>query len=642
METRDRIQNFGRALSSMVMPNIGAFIAWGLLTALFIPSGWWPNERLNELVAPMLTYMLPLLIAYTAGHNIAGVRGGVTAAVATSGVIVGSEVPMFIGAMIMGPLAGWVIKRFDKAVEGHIRAGFEMLVNNFSIGIIGMLLAIAGYYTIGHIVSSLTLLLSACVEAIMRHGLLPLVSIFVEPAKVLFLNNAINHGIFSPIGIAQAKEAGDSIMFLLETNPGPGLGVLLAYWAFGRGAARSSAPGAVIIHLFGGIHEIYFPYILARPVLILSTILGSASAIFLYSLTDVGLVAPASPGSIISVLAMAPKGKTLLVLAGVVLSAVVSFVVSAPFVRRAETLPENRFKPKYKRQQAAAASGDPSVVSSEPTVKTVAEAGKEVRHVVFACDAGMGSSALGATRFRKRMQGAGSSIRVTNSAVGAVPADADVVVCQGILAGRAAASAPQARIVEISNFLEDAALDALFEELTNTVADGGTAPAVEKEKSEDGSMENVPAAELLSVDAEEFPVLRAECIRLGMPSTDRWNAIREAGRLLADAGYVDASYVDAMVERERLATTYMGEGIAIPHGTSEAKQGVLHTGISVVQYPDGAEFGDERAQLVIGIAGVGDSHLDVLARVSEALEDPDLLERLKTTSDVNDILNALK
>ena len=646
METRDRIQNFGRALSSMVMPNIGAFIAWGLLTALFIPTGWWPNERLNELVAPMLTYLLPLLIAYTAGHNVAGVRGGVTAAVATSGVIVGSEVPMFIGAMIMGPLAGWVIKRFDKAVEGHIRAGFEMLVNNFSIGIIGMLLAIAGYYTIGHVVSSLTLLLSTCVEAIMRHGLLPLVSIFVEPAKVLFLNNAINHGIFSPIGIAQAKEAGDSIMFLLETNPGPGLGVLLAYWAFGRGAARSSAPGAVIIHLFGGIHEIYFPYILARPVLILSTILGSASAIFLYSLTDVGLVAPASPGSIISVLAMAPKGKTLLVLAGVVLSAVVSFVVSAPFVRRAETLPENRFKPKYKRQQAAAASGAVSTVSPEPVAETVAEAVKDVRHVVFACDAGMGSSALGATRFRKRMQGAGSSIRVTNSAVGSVPADADVVVCQGILAGRAAASAPQARIVEISNFLEDAALDALFEELTSTdyrnPAVGGVAAAsgAEKDKGDEDGRE--PTAENLSADAEEFPILRAECIRLGVPSADRWSAIREAGRLLADAGYVDASYVDAMVERERLATTYMGEGIAIPHGTSEAKQGVLHTGISVVQYPDGAEFGDERAQLVIGIAGVGDSHLDVLARVSEALEDPDLLERLKTTSDVNEILNALK
>lgn len=644
MEARDRIQNFGRALSSMVMPNIGAFIAWGLLTALFIPTGWWPNERLNELVAPMLTYMLPLLIAYTAGHNVAGVRGGVTAAVATSGVIVGSEVPMFIGAMIMGPLAGWVIKRFDRAVDGHIRAGFEMLVNNFSIGIIGMLLAIVGYYTIGHIVSSLTLFLSACVEAIMRHGLLPLVSIFVEPAKVLFLNNAINHGIFSPIGIAQAKETGDSIMFLLETNPGPGLGVLLAYWAFGRGAARSSAPGAVIIHLFGGIHEIYFPYILARPVLILSTILGSASAIFLYSLTDVGLVAPASPGSIISVLAMAPKGKTLLVLAGVVLSAVVSFVVSAPFVRRAETLPENRFRPKYKRQQGAVAS---TSVSSDATGKNDAAPGRKVRHVVFACDAGMGSSALGATRFRKRMQEAGSSVKVTNSAVGAVPADADVVVCQGILAGRAAASAPQARIVEISNFLEDAALDALFGELTAAGdmehADATEAVAAPAAKGMEGdSVRNDAPAATVEDDTERFPILRAECIRLGMPSTDRWSAIREAGRLLANAGYVDASYVEAMVERERLATTYMGEGIAIPHGTAEAKRGVLHTGISVVQYPEGADFGDERAQLVIGIAGVGDSHLDVLARVSEALENPDLLERLKTTSDVNEILNALK
>lgn len=249
----------------MVMPNIGAFIAWGLLTALFIPSGWWPNERLGELVAPMLTYLLPLLIGYTAGSNIAGARGGVAAAIATSGVIVGSDVPMFIGAMIAGPLAGWVVKRFDRLVEGRIRAGFEMLVNNFSVGIIGMLLAILGYYTIGSVVTSLTMLLSAGVEAMMERHLLPLVSVFVEPAKVMFLNNAINHGIFSPIGIAQAKEFGESIMFLLETNPGPGFGVLLAYWAFGSGAARSSAPGAALIQFLGGIHEIYFPYILARP-----------------------------------------------------------------------------------------------------------------------------------------------------------------------------------------------------------------------------------------------------------------------------------------------------------------------------------------------------------------------------------------
>ena len=241
---RQQIQKFGRALSGMVMPNIGAFIAWGFVTALFIPSGWWPNTQMARLVDPMLTYLLPLLIAYTAGRNVAGERGGVIGAIAAMGVIVGSDIPMFIGAMVMGPLGGYTIRWFDKLTQGRIKAGFEMLVSNFSIGILGMLLAILGYWVIGGAVTGLTLLVSNGVEVVIRHGLLPLVSLLVEPSKVLFPNNALNHGIFSPIGIERARETGQSIMFLLETNPGPGLGVLLAYWAFARGAARSSAPAS--------------------------------------------------------------------------------------------------------------------------------------------------------------------------------------------------------------------------------------------------------------------------------------------------------------------------------------------------------------------------------------------------------------
>ena len=342
---RQQIQKFGRALSGMVMPNIGAFIAWGFVTALFIPSGWWPNAQMARLVDPMLTYLLPLLIAYTAGRNVAGERGGVIGAIAAMGVIVGSDIPMFIGAMVMGPLGGYTIRWFGKLTQGRIKAGFEMLVSNFSIGILGMLLAILGYWVIGGAVTGLTLLVSNGVEVVIRHGLLPLVSLLVEPSKVLFLNNALNHGIFSPIGIEQARETGQSIMFLLETNPGPGLGVLLACWFFGRGNMRQSAPGAVIIQFFGGIHEIYFPYILARPALILAPVAGSAAGLLFFSLAGAGLVAPASPGSIISVLAMAPKGQTLVVLAGVLISTAVSLLMAAPFVRRAAA--------------ATAAAGDP-------------------------------------------------------------------------------------------------------------------------------------------------------------------------------------------------------------------------------------------------------------------------------------------
>lgn len=392
---RQQIQQFGRTLSGMVMPNIGAFIAWGFITALFIPEGWWPNGQLAQLVGPMLTYLLPLLIAYTAGRNVAGERGGVIGAIAAVGVIVGSDIPMFIGAMIMGPLAGYAIRRFDRMVEGRVKAGFEMLVSNFSIGILGMLLAVLGYYVVGSVVSGLTMLISSGAELVIRHGLLPLVSLFVEPAKVLFLNNAVNHGIFSPIGIEQARETGQSIMFLLETNPGPGLGVLLAYWLFGRGNARQSAPGAVIIQFFGGIHEIYFPYILARPVLIVAAIAGSAAGLLFFSLTDAGLVAPASPGSILSVLAMAPKGKTLIVLLGVVISAAVSLLVAAPFIRRASK---------------TETEGDPAVGKLPQSAAGISPhaAGRPVRKVIFACDAGMGSSALGRDPFPQTSPGRGN------------------------------------------------------------------------------------------------------------------------------------------------------------------------------------------------------------------------------------------
>lgn len=649
---RQQIQKFGRTLSGMVMPNIGAFIAWGFITALFIPSGWWPDERLARLVGPMLTYLLPLLIAYTAGRNVAGERGGVIGAIAAIGVIVGSDIPMFIGAMIMGPLAGYTIRRFDRLVEGRVKAGFEMLVSNFSIGILGMLLALLGYFVVGSVVTGLTMLISNGAELVIRHGLLPLVSLFVEPAKVLFLNNAVNHGIFSPIGIEQARETGQSIMFLLETNPGPGLGILLAYWFFGRGNARQSAPGAVIIQFFGGIHEIYFPYILARPVLILAAIAGSAAGLLFFSLSDAGLVAPASPGSIVSVLAMAPKGKTVIVLLGVLISAAVSLLVAMPFIRRA----------------AADGAKGPATGTGAGTPQPAAgcAAGmpqRPVRKVVFACDAGMGSSALGATRFRKRLRDAGIGLAVGNSAADAVPADADVVVCQSVLAGRIAGVAGSAELVVIDNFLSDPGLDALFARLVqghpqeggvaSGIVPGAGGPPAGKEgvqPSDAGQRPagNAPECGAVSPQPDNAAgrcpagILRPENIRVGLSSESKEAAIRRAGEMLVEGGYAEPEYIGAMLRREKLATTCLGMGLAIPHGTSDARERVLHTGIVVLQYPGGVEFGDEKAYLVVGIAGVGDEHLEILARLGASFEDEELLQRLISTDDPQVICDALK
>ena len=638
---RQQIQQFGRTLSGMVMPNIGAFIAWGFITALFIPEGWWPNGQLAQLVGPMLTYLLPLLIAYTAGRNVAGERGGVIGAIAAVGVIVGSDIPMFIGAMIMGPLAGYAIRRFDRMVEGRVKAGFEMLVSNFSIGILGMLLAVLGYYVVGSVVSGLTMLISSGAELVIRHGLLPLVSLFVEPAKVLFLNNAVNHGIFSPIGIEQARETGQSIMFLLETNPGPGLGVLLAYWLFGRGNARQSAPGAVIIQFFGGIHEIYFPYILARPVLIVAAIAGSAAGLLFFSLTDAGLVAPASPGSILSVLAMAPKGKTLIVLLGVVISAAVSLLVAAPFIRRASK---------------TETEGDPAVGKLPQSAAGISPhaAGRPVRKVIFACDAGMGSSALGATRFRRRLRDAGIGVAVGNSAADRIPSDADVVVCQSVLAERIAAAAKGAELIVIDNFLSDPGLDALFVRLAETTPSCGvsgsrsaqSALSCDQSGLRDAAADSDPKPEETAFApkdaAPDGAILQPGNIRIGLPAEPKEEAIRRAGEPLVAGGYARPEYVDAMLRREELATTCLGMGLAIPHGTSDAKERVLRSGIVILQYPDGVDFDGEKAHLIVGIAGVGDEHLEILARLSASFEDEELLQRLMTATDPQVIYDALK
>ena len=449
MSFRDRVQKFGRVLSGMVMPNIGAFIAWGLITALFIPTGWMPNENLAALVGPMIVNMLPLLIGYTGGKNVAGTRGGVLGAVATMGVVVGSDVPMFLGAMLMGPLGGLAIKKFDEAVHGKIPSGFEMLVNNFSAGIIGTILALAAYMGIGPVVSGLNNVLSAGVHAIVNAGLLPLTSIFIEPGKILFLNNAMNHGVLGPLGIAESAEIGKSIFFLLETNPGPGLGILLAYWMFGKGNEKQSAPGAVIIHFLGGIHEIYFPYVLMNPALLLAVIAGGASGVMTFTLLGAGLVATPSPGSIFALLAMTPKGNFFAVISGVVISSAVSFVVASIFVKKTKVdgASENLEEAKAK------------VKDMKGLKKT------SVSLIVFACDAGMGSSAMGASSLRSKIKKAGLNIEVKHSAVDEVPQNADIILSHESLTHRAKAKAPDAEHISIKEFVNNPVYDELVEKL---------------------------------------------------------------------------------------------------------------------------------------------------------------------------------
>ena len=618
------VQRFGKFLSAMVMPNIGAFIAWGFITALFIPDGWLPNEQLASIQPYMLTYLLPALIAFTGGRMVGGDRGGVMGAIAVMGTIAGvggtEGQPMLMGAMVMGPFAGWIIKKFDRFMETRMPAGFEMLINNFSVDIIGMLVAIFGYYVTGPVMTIILSVLTAGVDVLVNHHLLPLAAIFIEPAKVLFLNNAINHGIFTPIGAEQVKAAGQSIMYMLEANPGPGLGVLLAYWAFAKDkATKDSAPGAIIIHFLGGIHEIYFPYVLMNPVVIIAPIVGNICAITWFLITGCGLKGPASPGSIIAFMAMAPKNKMILIFIGVAIAAAVSFAIASVIIKATSTTASIDEAKAEVADRKAQAKGTVNVSKSE-----------SVRKVIFACDAGMGSSAMGATKFRNRIKAARPDIEVKNTSVDNIPSDCDIAVVQTTLQERAKKSAPQAQLVTIENFLNDPALDALYLQLTTL-----DAPAQEQPKDD---VEKAVAAAEKSVKKD---VIVKDSILLNQPSVTKEEAIRKAGELLVARGAVEPAYVDAMQERERMVSTYMGMGIAIPHGTAQAKGTVKKTAISMVQYPEGVDFGAEKAQLVFGIAGIGEEHLDLLAKIAGCLEDPEVLEKMKTTGDVDWILKTL-
>lgn len=603
------------------MPNIGALIAFGFLAALFIDTGWIPNEGFNSLVSPMLTYLIPILIASTGGRMVGGDRGRVVGAIAVIGAIMSdTSITMLMAAMVMGPLAGFCIKKFDQLMEGRMPAGFEMLINNFSAGIIGMLLAMLGYIAIGPLMSGILAVLSAGVSILVEHGLLPLVSIFIEPAKVLFLNNAINHGIFTPLATEQAAEFGKSIMYMLEPNPGPGLGVLLAYMFFCKDkTTKDSAPGAVIIHLLGGIHEIYFPYILMNPLVIVAPILGNIAAIFWFSITDCGLVGPASPGSIIAYLMMTPGSDMIKVIIGVLIATGISFAVASPIVKMAGGKSLEEAQNEMASMKAAS--------KGETVVPGTIERSAEVKKIIFACDAGMGSSAMGATKFRNRIKNDRPDITVANTSVDNIPADCDIAVVQTTLAARAKKSAPQAQLITIGNFLADPALDALYVQLTT-----GDAPAA-------------PAGENTDIVIPDTPIKKqviiADGIKLGQKPVTKEEAIQAAGELLVKLGYVDESYVDAMQEREKLVSTYMGMGVAIPHGTTQAKGTVKKTGIVFLQYPEGVDFGSEKAQLVFGIAGIGDEHLDLLSKLCNLLEDPALLETLKTTDDVDWVLEQL-
>ncbi|MBP2058376.1 PTS system mannitol-specific IIC component [Lactobacillus colini] len=494
-----KVQKFGTALSGMIMPNIGAIIAWGLTAAIFMtPNGWFPNAQINKLVQPMLIYLLPLLIGYTGGRMIHEDRGAVIGAIATLGVIVGTKQPMFLGAMIMGPLSGWLLKKLDDAFQDRIISGFEMIYNNFSLGILGMILAIFAYFVINPIMMWGSYWASVGVDAIIRVHLLPLANIIIEPAKVLFLNNAIGNGILVPLGIQQASEVGKSVLFLMESNPGPGLGILLAFMLFGKGSSKSSAPGAAIIEFFGGVHEIYFPYVLMKPALIIAAICGGITGTALFTMFNGGLKAAASPGSILAILLVSAKGSYLGNIIGVAGAAVVSFIIAAIILKRDKG--EGDLAAKQKEMESMKAESKGQQMPSEQTAQDSVKSYADIKKVIFACDAGMGSSAMGASLLRDKFKKAGIDISVTNTAVRNLKDEQGLlVVTQAELADRALQKTPNAMHVSVGNFLNSPKYDTIVANLKALTQVSDRPKEAKKEKTA-GSIEGIDFNKIKEID----------------------------------------------------------------------------------------------------------------------------------------------
>jgi PTS system mannitol-specific IIC component len=629
------VQKFGTFLSGMIMPNIGAFIAWGIVTAFFIPAGFTPNEELAKLVGPMITFLLPLLIGYTGGRMVHGVRGGVVGAAATMGVIVGTDIPMFIGAMIMGPLTAWIMKKLDKVWEGRVKPGFEMLIDNFTAGIVAALMAIFGMLVIGPVVKTFSNGASAVVEWLVTNGLLPFTSIFIEPAKVLFLNNAVNHGILTPLGTEQALQNGKSILFLLEANPGPGVGILLAYMIFGKGLAKASAPGAALIQFVGGIHEIYFPFVLMKPIIILAAIGGGMTGIFTLVLTGAGLRSPAAPGSIIAVFAATASDSYFGVALSVLLAATVSFLIASVILKSSKTpvgeTEEDSLSAATSRMEAM--KGKKSSVSSTLTGAgaTTAVMAGPIKNIVFACDAGMGSSAMGASVLRNKIKAAGfPDVKVTNSAIANLSDTYDVVITHQDLTERAKPATASAVHVSVDNFMNSPRYDEIVELVKSSNTEGAAAPAAAA--AAPATAEAAPEA------APPSDILVADSVILNGTATTRDGAIDEAGRLLLDRGAVDSGYIDAMHEREESVSTYMGSFLAIPHGTNAAKDHIMKSAVSVIRYPNGIDWNGKEVKFVVGVAGINNEHLQILSSIAKVFTNKAQVAQLEAATTVDEVL----
>ncbi|MDB5055423.1 MAG: mannitol transporter subunit [Bacilli bacterium] len=608
MKTLDRI---GRFLSVMVFQNIAGLIALGILRVTFGTNGWWPLPGMNGLLTSMTQYFIPILFGYTGGKMIGDHRGGVVAAFVIIGLVAGnpSTYSMILPAMLIGPAIGLIIKKIDKWLEGRIPLGLELLCYNAAAGFIGVLFTMVAYYYISPAFAQGLYVVVVGSAKLVSSGYLWLIALVIEPVKTLFFNNVINHGLLEPLGINQTKELGKSIFFLLESNPGPGFGLLMAYYIRSIRSEKGNARSAVVIQLIGGIHEVYFPYVLRLPLLILPLILGGMAGDFIFSFLHAGLVATPSPGSILALLLLAPKGMHIFVLVGFSTSACVSFLGCIYVLSR--TITESNDFADAKRVP----------VKQQILSNTEKKRVKLAQKVFFACDAGMGSSAMGAALLRKKLKEADLYFLVDNCSVDDLSDDADIVISHVQLTERAKASAPYARHFSINSFLDHAFYEELVDCLKQEQSD-----TLHKEKT-------------LLVD---LTVFTPEHIMLQMNAKDKWEAIGQIGQMLTRMGHVEEAFVQEMCQREQVLSTYIGNGVAIPHGMNGESSHILKSGIAIVQYPNGIDFGNgDTAFLLIAVVGRHSERLGLISQIAFMIDEVEFVKQLieaKSKQEIYDLV----
>ena len=609
---------------------------------------------MNKLVSPTLTYLMPILLGYTGGKMVYDKRGGVAGALATMGVVIGADITMLIGGMVMGPLGAWVMKKVDKCFEGRVKPGLEMLVDNFSMGIVGALLMAFGFIAVEPVFNAVLTVLSAGVNWLVAKNLLPLTAIFVQPAQVLFLNNAINHGIMIPLGVEQAAKAGKSILFLVEANGGVWTGVALGFAIWGKGMAKKSAPAATIIMGVGGIAEVTFPYVLSKPKTIIAPILGNMAGLFTLTALHGGTVAAVSPGSFFALLAMTPKGSFVANIAGYVVALVVTALLVGIILKFDKTEDMDEL-PEVNKPNFGKTTGN-----AKENIKSVS--GK-IEKLFFACDAGMGSSVMGVSLMKKKVEEAGLGVTVEHISVKNLTDEPDMIVTTNALKARVEDTISkydkQIPVFGVDNLLDEGNYDELISmlkennagkltttgnETINTIhtknADKtDNTNSIKNNSTNISTQDDMDCTEKETSSKNPFP---EENILLNVKVADKTEAIRLAVNLLKDHGYVEPEYIDAMIQRDKEASVYLGNHFAIPHGVAGSEKYIKESGISFLQIPDGVDFNGETAYVMVGIAGKNGEHIEILGNIAEVCTDVGNVEKLRTAKDKKEVLDIFK